>query len=261
MEICTFASSSSGNCALVSHGGTNILVDAGISMKRIKDTLRALNLTADDLSAILITHEHSDHISALKMLLKYTQIPVYASWGVSSGICGVLPEAQYRIRQFEAGSRFELDGIGVQSFKTPHDTPESVGYVLEGGGRRLAFVTDLGCVTDTVKAAVRGADTAVIESNHDVQMLTGGRYPYYLKKRILSDRGHLSNDTCGTLAAELAAGGTQRLILAHLSKENNTPDKAYRTAHTALCAAGAKPGRDIALHVAPADGPGGVYII
>ena len=261
MEICTFASSSSGNCALVSHGGTTILVDAGISLRRIRDSLRELGLTTDDLSAVLITHEHTDHICAVRMLLKHTRVPIYASYGVSDGICASVPEAEGRLQPFEAGTSFSLRDICIQSFITPHDTPESVGYVLEGGGRRLAFVTDLGCVTDTVRNAVRGADAALVESNHDVRMLTGGRYPYYLKKRILSDRGHLSNEVCGGLAAELAGGGTRRLILAHLSKENNTPQLAYRTAEEALCRAGAVPGRDVALHVAPADSPGGVYIV
>ncbi len=244
MKVCVFASGSGGNCLLLEGGGTNILIDAGISMRRIASGLAQAQLTMRDIGGVLITHEHSDHISGLKMLLKYHDIPVFAPHTVASRLCGALPEAESAIHIIPVGSEFEIGALRITAFHTPHDTDESVGYRVEGDGV-YAHATDMGMVTDEVLEGLRGADTVLIESNHDEDMLRYGSYPYYLKRRILSDHGHLSNEDCARLARTLADSGTERVILGHLSRENNTPARAMYAAEKAL------DGTDTQLYCAP----------
>lgn len=261
MNICTLASSSSGNCTLVSQGNTHILIDAGISLRRITAGLKQIGLSPGDVTGVVITHEHSDHIGGIKMLVKYHSTAVMAPRGVAKALTDAVPDAQRCIESFEAGADFVLGELSVQSFITPHDTPESVGYRIGDGRSTVVFVTDIGCVTKTILDAVRGADLAIIEANHDLAMLKNSEYPNFLKRRILSDRGHLSNDDCGTFASTLATGGTRKIILAHLSRDNNTPRLARETVCGALVRIGADIGGDILLETAPADMLSPVYIV
>lgn len=261
MKICTLASSSSGNCTLVSEGSTHILIDAGISLRRMTASLKHFDISPEELTGVLITHEHSDHISGVKMLVKYHRTPVFAPLGVAESLCGIVPEARNSITYFHAGTEFVLGEIAVRSFLTPHDTPESVGYRFDTSRSSLVFVTDIGCVTQAILDAALGTDMAVIEANHDIRMLKTGGYPAHLKRRILSERGHLSNDDCGQLATKLIESGTKRLVLAHLSKENNTPRLAWDTVGGALKRQGAVVGGDVELDTAPADDMGKLYIL
>lgn len=262
MKICTFASGSSGNCTFVTSGETSLLVDAGISLRRIKQHLQAHGLTPGELAGVLITHEHTDHVAALKMLKKYyPHLPVFAPRVVACQLIRQLPALEENLRCFEAGTSFALNGLSIQSFLTPHDTPESVGYRIEDGQSCFALATDLGFVAQPVYDAVRGADLAILESNHDVEMLKNGKYPYYLKQRILANRGHLSNAGCAAFSAALLETGTRQIVLAHLSRENNTPKLAYNTVGSALAQAGAQVGKDVLLTVAPAHEAGPCYII
>ena len=222
MKIAVFASGSSGNCLLLSYKETHILIDAGISMRRIESSLRNLGLTVKDIGGVLITHEHSDHISGLKMLLKHHGVSIFAPRTVAARLCGMLPEAEANMIVMPVGPDYHLGDLVVRSFHTPHDTDESVGYRISGGGT-FALATDMGHVTKEVYQGLLGADTVLLESNHDVNMLCDGQYPIYLKRRILSDRGHLSNKDCAVLARHLADKGTRRIILGHLSRENNRP--------------------------------------
>ena len=247
MQIFVFASGSSGNCLLVSSGDTNILVDAGISMRRVESALTQTGLTMRDIGGVLITHEHSDHISGLKMLVRHHRVPVYAPRTVAVRLLGSLPELQESLRVIPVGESFPLGSFSVRAFHTPHDTDESVGYRISGGGV-FAVATDMGCVTDEVREGLRGASTVLIEANHDEQMLSYGPYPVYLKRRILSDRGHLSNENCALLAAELASSGTGNIILGHLSRENNRPELALAAVSAALKGTGAR------LYCAPVSG-------
>ena len=224
---------------LLSGGRTNILIDAGISTRRIASMLGECCLTLQDIGGVLITHEHSDHISGLKTLVKRTSCPVYAPRTVASRLRGMLPELDERLEVIPVGEDFSIAGLTVRAFHTPHDTPESVGYRVSCEGV-FAIATDMGCVTDEVRENLRGADTVLIESNHDEEMLRFGPYPPMLKRRILSDHGHLSNENCATLARELAESGTRTIILGHLSRQNNTPSAALRTAEAALVGTGAE---------------------
>ena len=259
MTVNTLASSSSGNCTVVSQGKTHLLIDAGISLRRIRDGLRRLGLSPDDLAGILVTHEQSDHIGGIRMLVKYHKALVFSSCGAGQGICSAIPEVEPFVNCFEIGASFELGDIAVRSFRTPHDAAESVGYRLLAGGKTLCYVTDLGCVTEEVSTAAYGADIAVIEANHDREMLRSGPYPPFLKRRILSKYGHLSNSDSGSFAAGLAMSGTRFLQLSHLSRENNTPELARQTVEDALGKSGIVAGRDIELDVAPPFTPGRLY--
>jgi len=261
MTVWTLASSSSGNCTVVSQGDTHLLIDAGISLRRMRAGLRAFGLTPDDLTGVLVTHEHSDHISGIEMLVKYHKTPVFASCGSGFGISCAFPEADPYVNCFEAGVSFELGDITVSSFRTPHDSIESVGYRLLAGGRTLAYATDLGCLTGEVIDAVSGADIAVIEANHDKEMLKTGPYPPFLKRRILSPHGHLSNADSGKLAVSLALSGARIVQLAHISRENNTPGLARETVADSLSRRGIEAGRDIELGIAPQFEPGKVYVV
>lgn len=254
MKIVLFASGSTGNCTLVSEGDTHILIDAGISAKRIRIGLQEQGLTMNDVDGVLITHEHSDHIRGLTVLLRRDPAPVYALPAVAAALRGQMPEHAHLLHETAPEEAFALGAVTVKPFCTPHDAAGSCGYRFEGCGSSFGFCTDLGELTEAVRAALRGVDCAVIEANHDLAMLRGGPYPVFLKRRILSDHGHLSNDVAGELAAFLAENGAQSLILGHLSRENNTPRKALETVARALHDAGFAPGEP-ALYAAPELGP------
>lgn len=247
MRLTTFASGSSGNCALLQCGGTSLLLDAGISFRRIRDALAVSGLTIADLSAVLVTHEHSDHISGIATMLRHSGVPFFAPRTVLRRLCAASAGVEARMHPVAPGKSFNVGEVRVTPFATPHDTAESVGWRVEGDGV-FGLATDLGCVTDEIFAGLAGADAVLIEANHDVDMLRAGPYPAALKRRILSDHGHLSNERCGELAAYLSDRGTQYIVLGHLSRENNTPDRAYRAVADALA------GRDARLYTAPADG-------
>jgi len=239
MQVSVFASGSSGNCLLVRSSGANVLLDAGISTRRIGSALTQMGLNWQDIDGVLITHEHSDHICGLKTLLKYYHIPLYAPHTVAARVCGQLPDAVDCMHVIPVGRPCSVRNLRVSAFHTPHDTQESVGYRVEGEGV-FALATDMGCVTEEVLVGLSGADTALIEANHDEELLLSGPYPLQLKRRILSDHGHLSNTACAALARLLADSGTRRIILGHLSKENNRPALALRTVQTVLAGTGAE---------------------
>ena len=245
MELYTLASSSAGNAALVCHENTHILIDAGISCRRITQALVSLGLTLNDLDGILITHEHIDHVRGLATLAKKCPAPLYATFGTAAAIH--YPEP--RLRAFAAGKAFTIKGLLIRSFRTSHDAKESVGYRIESDDSSLAVLTDTGFVTDEAHDVALGADMLLLESNHDAVMLKNGGYPYYLKQRILSEYGHLSNEAAAEFAVECVRAGTSDILLAHLSGENNTPQLAEYTVGRALQSSGLS----VRLAAAPRD--------
>lgn len=234
LTLTTLASGSSGNCMLVSAGGTHILLDAGISARRIGAALRVLALEPSDLDGILVTHEHSDHVSGLATLNKKYHIPVYTSPGTGRRLCYRIAALEDVLRPCAPGAAFSLGGVDIETFPTLHDAAEPMGFALSDGGRKAAVVTDLGCVTEEVLRGVSGADLLVVEANHDADWVRSGSYPPMLKRRILGDHGHLSNEDGGFLARQMAEKGTRTVILAHLSQENNTPEHARRAVQGVL---------------------------
>ena len=245
MEFYTLASSSAGNAALVCHENTHILIDAGISCRRITQSLAALSLTLDDLDGILITHEHIDHVRALGTLQKKHAVPLYASFGTTAALDYPAPY----LHAFAADETFTIKDLQIRSFRTSHDAKESVGYRIESSDGSLAVLTDTGFITDDAHDAALGADMLLLESNHDVIMLKNGSYPYYLKQRILGECGHLSNEAAAEFAVECVRAGTSDILLAHLSGENNSPQLAECTVGRALQASGLS----VRLSAAPRD--------
>lgn len=248
MQITTFASSSSGNCTLIRSAGANVLIDAGISMRSIKTKLSELGLHPEELSAVLITHEHTDHIRGLQTMVKQYRLPILAPRTVANHLRWSVPGIDGVLSELEPCCPLELADLRVTAFRTTHDTPQSVGYRIDGDVS-FGFCTDLGHVTDEVFRMLEGVEAAVLEANHDEDMLLSGPYPFHLKKRILSERGHLSNRACGELAAGLAPRGLRTLILGHLSKENNLPRLALETVQRHLKASDA--GQSVQVLVAP----------
>lgn len=251
--VCTLASGSTGNCILISDGNTHLLVDMGISLKKAAAGLARLQLAVSDLSGVLVTHEHSDHIKGLRTLSKRYGLPIYASGKTADAIARLVPEAADCLQNFSCGSQIQVGSVCATSFKTPHDSAESVGYRLDMDSGSVGILTDLGYVPPRVLDVLYGVDLMVLESNHDIEMLQKGYYPYYLKQRILSDRGHLSNESAADTACLLVEKGTRQFILSHLSQDNNSPPVALRAACEALTALGAKIGSDVNLQVAPVD--------
>lgn len=236
--FCTLASGSEGNCALYVNGRQRILVDAGKNTKYINDALRQLALSVHDLTHILITHSHSDHVSALPVLLKHIRATLVCSDETFSAIAGRLPFG-VPVQLFTPGEGFWLGQVPVKTFATSHDAPGSCGYVLGQGSEQVAVCTDLGTMSGEIFETIRGSRVVLLESNHDGEMVKNGPYPYPLKVRILSDEGHLSNRFAAKVAVRLAESGTKTVLLAHLSAENNRPELALETVQSALREAGA----------------------
>ena len=259
LTFTTLASGSSGNAALVSCGDTHVLLDAGISARRITTGLKSLGVDPADLSAILITHEHQDHVSGLAVLTKKIRPPIYATPATCGQLADQLPHGAELLQSRLPGAGFAVGELWIEPFATPHDAAGSVGYVLSGGGRTMALCTDLGHVTDQVRQAVAGCDLLVCETNYDPDWMRTGPYPYVLKQRIMGDHGHLSNQDGAELAAMSVQSGASIVILAHLSAENNTPARALETVRRRLRAMGCDPEGDITLAVAPRTEVGPTY--
>lgn len=257
MIVRTLASGSSGNCILIQSGQTAVLVDAGISCRKITQRLRVCGLNPEDLSGILVTHEHTDHISGLSVLLKHAPLPVYASEGTCAALARRYPAVTERLMMVPAGASFLLGELTVTSFPTPHDAAESLGYRLSDGEHSAAVTTDLGRVPEHLRQTITGADLVLLETNYDLPTLRSGPYPYYLQKRILSDTGHLRNEDAAELAVHLARTGTGTLVLAHLSAQNNTPELARTAVQGALDEAGLSP----LVSVAPRDALSDAFIL
>ena len=232
MRICSIASGSSGNCVYIGNDDTHLLVDVGISKKRIEAGLNTLPLSGDMLSGILITHEHSDHIQGIGVFCRKYKVPVYATAGTIDEIknrvsLGKIQEGLLNV--IKADEAFEIGSIKVEPFKVSHDAKEPVGYRLESYDKAVAIATDLGQYDDYIVSKLKNLDALLIEANHDTHMLEVGAYPYPLKRRILSERGHLSNELSGRLLCDILHKGLKNVILGHLSKDNNYAKLAYET--------------------------------
>ena len=237
MEIASICSGSSGNCILVKSGDTNILVDVGISNKRIEEGLDFFNTLPHEIDALLITHEHSDHIKGLGVFLRAHPVSVYATKGTIDGILNSSSQGEINTELFEEivpGEDFYVGDVKVNAISTSHDTPDSVCYRFEDGNKACAIVTDLGTYENDLVDALQDLDAILIEANHDLKMLEVGPYPYPLKMRIWSDEGHLSNEACGQLLSEIISDKMQYIILGHLSKDNNYPELAFETVRNEL---------------------------
>ncbi len=232
MELCSIASGSSGNCIYVGTDDTHIMIDAGISGKRIENGLNSIGLKTSELQGILITHEHSDHISGLGVVARRYGIPMYATPGTVEAIrripsVGKIDESLFRL--IEAGEDFTIGDMRIEPVAISHDAAEPVAYIMRKGTRSMGVITDLGKYDENIVEKLQGLDVLLLEANHDVHMLQAGRYPYPLKQRILSERGHLSNESSGRLLGRVLHDDFQAVVLGHLSQENNYASLAYET--------------------------------
>ncbi len=253
-RIYPICSSSTGNCTFIGTKGHGILIDDGCSFASLKNALSLIDTEINNIEALFITHEHIDHVKGLSVLAKHSKIPVFASAGtigaLMSNTKAPLPENIRFYNIFEESYRsaeFE-----VTAFRTPHDTPESVGYVINYNDIKIGVCTDIGTVTEEMEKNLLGCHAVLLESNYDMDMLR--RNPNYsaeLKRRITSDRGHLSNAAAAEFSEKLINSGTTRLILGHLSRENNTPNTAFSCTCSYLQRKGMKHGSDFTLDIAP----------
>lgn len=253
-RIFPICSSSSGNCTFIGTRGHGILVDAGCSFRAMKSSLELIETSMNQIEAIFITHEHIDHVKGLFQLTKHTKIPVFASPGTIAqlrrNVHEVIPE---EVRIYDViHEPYQSADFEVKAFHTPHDTPESVGFTVNYGGKRIAVCTDLGKITAEVEESLLGCEAVLLESNYDPAMLAKNlNYPADLKRRIAGEKGHLSNNAAADFSAKLLESGTTKLILGHLSRENNTPATAEKCFTDYLSTKGARRGRDFILEVAP----------
>jgi len=232
MRLCSIASGSSGNCIYVGSDNTHLLVDTGISKKRIEEGLHGLDIKGEELTGVLITHEHIDHIQGLGVLLRKYEVPVYATKGTIAGIhrcksLGTLPEGL--LHEIDTDVPFSLGNININPFKISHDAQEPCGYSFENYEKKIAIATDLGTYDSYIVDALKGANALLLEANHDIKMLELGPYPYILKQRVMGEQGHLSNELSGRLLCDILHDELKCVVLGHLSKENNYEELAYET--------------------------------
>ncbi|WP_296822139.1 MBL fold metallo-hydrolase [uncultured Megasphaera sp.] len=250
--VSLLASGSSGNAAFIRCGRTCVLIDAGISCRRIEKGLRRFGYALSDLDAVLITHEHTDHVSGLPVLLKRTHMPVYTTQETWQAIGNkILP---FMDRFVRLPRRLSLGEMQIVPFATSHDAARSVGYSLYHGDCKITLATDLGCITPDVMTAASWSDILILESNHDETMLRNGPYPYALQQRILGNLGHLSNKTAAGFLSSLPRRGMIKVLLAHRSEHNNTPALTVQTMRDVLTSHGLVIGQDILLRLASATG-------
>jgi phosphoribosyl 1,2-cyclic phosphodiesterase len=247
-KVCPLASGSKGNSLFVSCNNSSFLVDAGLSGVEIERRLSAVEISPESLTAILITHEHSDHVRGAGILSRRFNLPVYIThktWQACSSL-GKIEDLIF----FECGTAFEIDKIRVSPFSISHDASDPAGLTMEYNGHKIGIATDLGIATGLVKEHLKDSHLLYLESNHDPEMLINGAYPWHLKQRIKGRTGHLSNMDTGNLISELITDRLQHVILAHLSEENNCPQKAVEEVSKCLN------GSNISLQVAGPDRPG-----
>lgn len=255
MIFCSLYSGSSGNSIFVSSGSARILIDAGLPGKNIEKALCDIKENPSEIDGIFVTHEHSDHVKGVGVLSRKYDIPIYANeftWKAIEGSIGKIKEHNIKIMDNDYVSIKDMDVIG---FKIPHDAASPQGYAVYHGNKKAAVATDLGHFSDEIKDNIKDSDVLLIESNHDIEMLKFGPYPYTLKRRILSDIGHLSNEDCAKAIADMIGEKRRRVILGHLSKTNNYPELAYQTVVSFLRQKNVELNKDIGLTVAKRDMP------
>lgn len=251
MWFCSLYSGSSGNSLYVGSPTTNILIDAGLSGKKIVNSLNEIGISPKAIDALLVTHEHIDHIRGIGVLSRMFDIPIYANsitWESMKNHIGKIKE--HNVKLIDIGESFIIGDIEVKSYDTPHDAAAPVGYCFFNKDRKVSIATDIGHMSDSVLSSIKDSDLVLLESNHDVEMLKFGPYPYILKRRILSDIGHLSNDDAGKAILKLMGSKFMTVVLGHLSQQNNYPELAYRTVLSILEENGINIDKDIKIDLA-----------
>ncbi len=253
-SFCPLASGSRGNSVFVSAGGVSILVDAGLSGVELERRMAARNISPESISAIVITHEHTDHVKGAGILSRRYDIPLYINEKTCSGAEGKIGKVS-RMEYFQCGTGFCIENIKIEPFSISHDALDPAGLTIEYENIKIGIATDMGVVTSLVREHLKGCRLLYIEANHDYDMLMNGSYSWHLKQRIKGRTGHLSNRDAADMLDEIKTDALNHVILAHLSEENNTPDKAFNTVNEAIGACGIK------LYVAMPHKPGEMIIL
>ncbi|HJF30914.1 MAG TPA: MBL fold metallo-hydrolase [Sporosarcina psychrophila] len=256
MRFSVLASGSSGNAVFIENDKHAFLVDAGFSAKKMDSLIAGIDRSMKQIDGIFVTHEHSDHIKGIGVVARKYGIPIYANektWQAMDGLVGNIPLEQRF--QFDMETVKSFGSLDVQSFAVSHDAADPMFYVFHENGRKLAVITDTGYVSDRMKGFIRGADAFVFESNHDVSMLQVGRYPWSVKRRILSDVGHVSNEDAAVAISEVVEQKETKIYLSHLSKDNNMKDLARMSVTQTLETCGIVTGEFVHLYDTDADQP------
>ena len=254
IKFCSLYSGSSGNAIFLRTGKTKLLIDAGLSARKIIEALYSIGENPSEINAVLISHEHADHIKGAGVISRKFNIPIYANeltWKAMEREIG--PVSPVNKVFFQTGTDFEIRGICVRAFSIPHDASDPVGFNFLIENKKITTATDIGHINKELLTSLEGSDLLLIESNHDLDMLMVGNYPWVLKRRIMSDTGHLSNIMAARAIAYLAEKGMRRFVLGHLSKENNFPELAYQTSYSALKERNIHPEKDVMLEIATRD--------
>lgn len=254
MRICSLFSGSSGNAIFVCTENTKLLVEAGLSGRKIAEALSSIGESLSEISAVLVSHEHIDHVRGAGVLARRYNLPIFAStgtWEAMEQMIGPVPERNKKV--FSTYVPFEIGDITITPFPIPHDANEPVGYSFSSAGKKATIATDIGHISMDLLRNFEDSDLLLLESNHDIEMLRMGPYPWPLKQRIAGKQGHLSNDAAGEVIAYMAERGTRKFLLGHLSKENNFPELAYQTVRSVLCEKCVNADSGISLDVALRD--------
>lgn len=249
IRFISLISGSSGNASFISDGKTNLLIDCGMSGLKLKEALNAIDVLPESIDALLITHEHIDHTKGAGVISRRYNIPIYATEGTHISMdAGKIADENIRI--VSENVTCDINGIGVTPFAIPHDARQPVGYTFSLGSEKYAIATDIGKMNTDILNHITGSKNVILESNHDIEMLRCGSYPFPLKQRILGELGHLSNETAAKTALYLVQHGTEHIMLGHLSKENNRPEIAMLETYNLLTDSSVSVGKDMTLQVA-----------
>ena len=263
MKFCSLYSGSSGNSIFIASDNTRVLIDAGLAGKKIDEALKHIGEEASSIDGIFITHEHIDHIKGVGVLSRKYDIPIYANdntWAVMEKNIGKIKE--HNIRIMDRRSSIAIKDLEIRSFNIPHDAIAPVGYTVSSAGKNASVVTDFGVFTEEIRDNIIDSDIILLESNHDVNMLRMGPYPYKLKLRVLGENGHLSNEDCGSAIVSLLKNDKKKqIVLGHLSGTNNHPDLAYQTVVDVISANGIRPGDDVILQLASRHNPSEIILL
>ncbi len=263
LKFISFGSGSSGNCYLLTTPTDGLLIDIGVGLRGLKKSFRDYGMSFSQVHHVLVTHDHADHVKSVGTFSKECLVPVYTTKAVHEGI-GKNYCVQQKVPEglkcyFDKGVSFTIGDFTVTPFGVPHDSTDNVGYMIEAEGVAFCMMTDVGCVTDEMTQYITKADYLVIEANHDVEMVKNGPYPPHLKRRILSQTGHLSNKECGEALVENMSERLKHIWLCHLSQENNHPELARKTVESILRSHGIAVGADVQLEVLKRKSPSGVF--
>lgn len=260
LQFCSLSSGSSGNCQFIATENVRILIDSGLSGKKVENFLESIDVKPNTIDYILVTHEHQDHTKGVGILSRRFNVPIYANSGtwiaMEKGL-GKIDEDN--IKEFKTDEGFELKDLAILPFRVSHDSNEPVGFAFYHKNKKISYLTDTGCVSLQAKERIKNSNLLVIESNHDVEMLKVGKYPWFLKKRILGEEGHLSNDDAGRLISEIMSGKEESILLAHLSKDNNFPELAYQTVANIIGENGIVANKDVSIDLTYRDKPTKLY--